>query len=265
MALVDLEQWRTLQLGMGGEDVRTWQVQLRVWGYRLEADGIFGKRTHNATVSWQSERGLERDGVVGPKTRQAINTLAAANVRRVLDHRSVPVVEAANWSRHIPATPKLWIVLHTMEAPEASTTANNVAEWFAGRRGEAPRASAHYCIDDRKVVCCVPPDRIAWHAPGANRYGIGLEHAGFARQRKDEWADSFSRRMIALSVVLAAQLCRRFRIPPLYCAARDLRLRSGGITTHAEVSRAWGKSDHTDPGTSFPIGSYIARVRELLC
>ena len=250
---------------MSGDDVQSWQLSLRIDGYRLDTDGVFGKRTHNATVSWQRERGLDPDGIVGPKTRAAIGSLAPALLRPAVDHRSVPFREAENWSRHVGKVTKKLIVVHTMEAPEASTTAGNVAAWFAGQRGQAPRASAHYCIDDREVICCVEPDRIAWHAPGANWHGIGLEHAGYARQTADEWSDTFSRRMLKLSAVLTAQLCRRFRIPAVYCTAADLRKGSPGITTHAEVSRAWRKSDHTDPGTAFPIGSYVARVREMTC
>ena len=31
-----------------------------------------------------------------------------------------------------------------------------------------------------------------FHAPGANHNGIGLEHAGYARQSAEDWADAFS-------------------------------------------------------------------------
>ena len=35
-------------------------------------DGIPGKRTLAATVAFQSDRGLKPDGIVGPKTREAL-------------------------------------------------------------------------------------------------------------------------------------------------------------------------------------------------
>lgn len=265
-AMLESCRWRSpLKLGMEGEDVRAWQTHLRIEGYAIASDGIFGKRTHNATCSWQRDHRLEVDGVVGPKTRAKIGTLAPAFLRAPLNHRAVPYCEAANWSWHVVSTPKRWIVLHSMEAPEASTTAHNVAEWFAGKFGPAPEASAHYCVDDANVICTVEPDRVAWHAPGANRYGIGIEHAGYARQSRAEWNDSFSRRMLDLSATLAAQLCRRFSIPPRLVDPGGLKRDEPGITTHAIVGEAWGRTDHTDPGEGFPLASYVARVRERMC
>lgn len=65
---------RTLRRGMKGEDVRAWQTQLGKDGWLLRADGDFGVLTDAATRKWQAGRGLEPDGVVGPKTRAAIGT-----------------------------------------------------------------------------------------------------------------------------------------------------------------------------------------------
>jgi hypothetical protein len=35
------------------------------------------------------------------------------------------------------------------------------------------------------------------------------------------------------------------------------------LTGHVEVSRAFGKSDHWDPGDGFPVESFVDRVRVL--
>jgi len=43
-----------------------------------------------------------------------------------------------------------------------------------------------------------------------------------------------------------------------------LRAGKRGITGHAQVSEAFHRTDHTDPGTSFPVDAYLARVREHL-
>ena len=36
-----------------------------------------------------------------------------------------------------------------------------------------------------------------------------------------------------------------------------------GLTGHAEVSRAFGQSDHWDPGDGFPVEAFVDRVRVL--
>lgn len=64
----------TLRRGMQGESVTVWQRQLRADGWLVKDDGVFGTQTDAATRGWQAARGLEPDGVVGPKTRAAIGT-----------------------------------------------------------------------------------------------------------------------------------------------------------------------------------------------
>lgn len=155
------------------------------------------------------------------------------------------------------------IVLHSMEAPEKGSTAENVARWFASEN--APKASAHFCIDSDSIVECVAEHDIAWHAPGANHNGIGIEHAGYAKQSREEWGDEFSRAMLELSAQLCAYLCARYRIPPVFVSAEGLRLGERGITTHKAVTDGLnaGKG-HWDPGPGFPIDDYISRVCALM-
>jgi hypothetical protein len=54
---------------MKGADVKQWQVFLGGQKfYQGEADGVFGKQTHLATIAFQREHGLEPDGVAGNDT-----------------------------------------------------------------------------------------------------------------------------------------------------------------------------------------------------
>lgn len=155
------------------------------------------------------------------------------------------------------------VVIHTMEAAEKPGTARAVASWFAG--ASAPRASAHFCIDAQEVVQCVDLKDVAWHAPGCNRVGIGLEHAGYAKQTAPQWDDEYSRALLERSAFLAAELCRVFRIPVVRLSATDLRAGGArGICGHSDVSKAFAGSDHWDPGPNFPWASYMARVAELV-
>lgn len=154
------------------------------------------------------------------------------------------------------------IVLHTMEYPERPTGAEWCAAYFAGP--SAPQASAHYMIDNNSVVQGVEDKDVAWAAPGANHNGIQLEHAGYAAQGAAGWDDTYSRAMLDLSARLSAKLCKRHNIPVRFVDVAGLKAGRRGITTHAAVSLAFRRSDHTDPGPAFPINEYIAAVKTVL-
>src|SRR3972149_12019112 len=99
------------------------------------------------------------------------------------------------------------------EWPERTDSAGGGANFVAGRNGPAPQSSAHACVDVDSIVQCVPWDRVAWHAPGANQYGIGIHHAGYAKQTGSNWLDVYSTKMLDLSAWLAGELCMKFNIP----------------------------------------------------
>lgn len=57
-----------VQHGSKGSAVRELQSALVDLGYDIAIDGDFGDDTHNAVVDFQSNNGLDADGVVGPRT-----------------------------------------------------------------------------------------------------------------------------------------------------------------------------------------------------
>ncbi len=63
----------TLKEGSRGDHVKTLQKSLEKLGFELGAqDGAFGPRTEQAVKRFQSKHNLEADGIVGPKTREAL-------------------------------------------------------------------------------------------------------------------------------------------------------------------------------------------------
>ena len=68
-----LNTTQKLRWGSRGSSVKELQTALNSHGANLAVDGVFGKRTHAAVKDYQSSKGLQVDGVVGPKTRGALN------------------------------------------------------------------------------------------------------------------------------------------------------------------------------------------------
>lgn len=153
------------------------------------------------------------------------------------------------------------VVIHDMEYPERPGGAKWCADFFGG--SGAPVASAHYCIDNQTIAQSVRESDIAFHAP-PNSHSIGIEHAGYAAQTRAEWLDAYSMAELRLSARLTADICQRHNLPVVYLTAADLRAGKRGITTHWQVSMAFKRTDHHDPGPNFPMDSYLQWVKEAM-
>lgn len=157
------------------------------------------------------------------------------------------------------------IVDHDMEAPERLTMAEDLGRnWFANpidKNGKLVYASTQFGVDPNSIVGYVSEDRAAYGANKvSNDTGIHIEHAGYARQTRDEWLDWYGVAMLDRSARLHAELCKRYRIPIVFRNAADLKSgKIDGITTHAECTKAWGGS-HTDPGPHFPMDWFIGEI-----
>ena len=161
----------------------------------------------------------------------------------------------ARWFTRVTAKRRIdFIVLHSMEAPEKGTTAESVARYFAAG---TVKASAHFNVDADSIVQSVRENDIAYHAP-PNTHSIGVEHAGYARQTRAQWLDAYGLAMLRRSAGLVRALAAKHDVPLVFLSPAQLRAGKRGITTHANVSKAWGLTSHTDPGKGFPIDHYMA-------
>ena len=179
-----------------------------------------------------------------------------------VDLEALPLIQALHYHPGPRRCPISLIVVHTMEGHEKPRTARGTATWLAGglARYPAPVASAHYLVDAVEIVRGVRDEDVALHAPGANACGLGIEHAGRAGQTAAEWRDAYSEAMLRLSADLVATLCVRYGIPARHLAPQQLQAGESGITGHAQVSAAWHRSSHWDPGPEFPWQWYLELV-----
>lgn len=62
----------TVKKGSKGNGVRWVQWWLRLWGYDISVDGVFGANTEKAVTDFQERLGIEADGMVGAVTGNAL-------------------------------------------------------------------------------------------------------------------------------------------------------------------------------------------------
>lgn len=159
------------------------------------------------------------------------------------------------------SNPTRLVIIHTPEWPESSSGAEAVARYFHDMP-DGREASCHITIDSDSIVQCVKDSFVAWAAPGANHDGIQIELTGFANQTAAQWRDKFSLAALALAADATAQYCLKYDIPVKLLTVAEVKDgRTKGICGHATVTAAFHKSDHTDPGQSFPWKRFMAYVQ----
>lgn len=232
------------------EAVKAWQRYLNAAGFGLlKTDGLHGPKTEAATQAWRlAQTALEHD--TEPHTP-------------VLSVELPPIafMEAKHFTVAHRATVH-WVVIHTMEAAETSTTAERVSRWASKLNPDAPRVSWHYAVDDDTIVQMVHEAHVAWAAPNMNRYGIQIELAGYARQTAAEWDDAFSRAQLDLTALLCAHVCKRWNIPARHLTVEELRAGERGIVGHWDGTKAFKVAGgHVDPGPAYPFDRLVENTR----
>jgi N-acetylmuramoyl-L-alanine amidase CwlA len=142
------------------------------------------------------------------------------------------------------------IVIHSTENNLRTGIAETVAQYFAGG---SVKASAHYVVDSDEVIQCVDPALIAWAAPGSNEIGIQIEMCGKAEWTQAQWLLPAAQAMIKHAKWLVHDLAAKYDIPLALINADGLKAGARGVTRHRDVTKAWHRSTHTDPGQGFDM------------
>ncbi len=152
----------------------------------------------------------------------------------------------------------LIIVLHSTVSPCVKGGARNIGRYFATTGN---KTSAHYGVDPGEEIQYVGDHTVAYHC-GYNQGSIGIEMCEYpSRTNMARWFTKNHRAMRARTVRLVAELCLAYEIPPYYRSAASLKRGNLGVTTHNEMSKAYKRSTHWDPGT-WPRWRFMRAVRK---
>lgn len=166
---------------------------------------------------------------------------------------------AANDSGPRQATSIWWAVVHSAEASDDTgddRSAEGVAAYFAR---ESTQASTQLAVDRDSCVRMLPDLVIPWGASGANTNGVHVEICGRASWTQAEWMQR--KAMLDRAAFKVAMWCFHYRIPRRWVGPVGLKLKRKGLTTHADVNRAFGRGSHWDPGPGFPKTWFLDRVQ----
>lgn len=158
------------------------------------------------------------------------------------------------------------LVDHLMEASLTATRAEDLGRnYFADPRdknGIQVYASTHYGVDTDSTGCYVHEDECAYGSHG-NDWAIHIEHPGFNAEGSAGLAQWDDLAMLDRSSRLAAEICRRNDLPPVWVDADALSDGWGakaplGVTDHRTMTEVIGKGvGHVD---EWPLDVRIARM-----
>lgn len=157
-----------------------------------------------------------------------------------------------------------WAVIHSAEASDdvgVDNTAEAVANYFAR---STTQASTQLAVDRDSCVRMLPDLVTPWGAVGANNAGLHVEICGRAGWTRSQWIQKTRLPMLDRAAYKVAMWCYHYSIPVRWVGPTGLKLGRKGITTHADVNKAFGGGSHWDPGSGFPRDVFLAMVQKHL-
>jgi len=145
------------------------------------------------------------------------------------------------------------ICLHTTESAPGAT-ADDVTSYQV--RSET--GSYNVMVDDHTTILQNTDSWVTWSTGNKGNYILlHLCFVGRAAWSRAEWMSHMP--MLQRGAKVAAHWCRTYGWPARWVDVWHLP----GITTH-DATRAWGGTDHTDPGPNFPHDVFCQMVQNIL-
>jgi hypothetical protein len=167
-------------------------------------------------------------------------------------------------ARHGPSRSMSSVRLVVLHATDPGTqvavpnpTARSTAEYFS--ETDVP-ASTQLVVGQDGCYRTLDDDVTPYGAGSpANERGLHVEQAGHSDWTRAQWLARDATLRAAGGA--AGGWCREYGIPCVFRDAAALQKLEaegwppdlGGVTTHAEVTKAWHHTTHTDPGAGYPI------------
>lgn len=163
------------------------------------------------------------------------------------------------------------VVIHSAVIPCEPGRARQLGEW---NKSGATKGSWHYATDPAETIQC-SYDRFVCHADGWNDHHIAIEMADWPGpwpegsrtkrwwinlKRVWRWRGKNHQMMLRRTAKLTAQLCLANGLPIKFLSAAALKRGERGVTTHANVTAAYKRSVHWDPG-AWPRYRFMRLVR----
>ncbi len=146
-----------------------------------------------------------------------------------------------------------YIVIHCTQAWPGKGS----AIWFTN---PASSGSANMIVDDYTSYRTLNDSIIPWAAPPLNTTGWHIEFAGYADWTSDQWMTH--KWMLDRGAYKIALRSHWYDIPLKQIGVAGLLNHLPGCVYHSTISKAYKKSDHTDPGPGFPMAYLMNKARE---
>lgn len=145
------------------------------------------------------------------------------------------------------------VVIHTTENATGTPAANVANYQIRSKTG-----SYHYLVDaSGKRIRCNTDDWITWSTGNnaGNVQGLNLSFTTYSANTRAQWLAQ--EKMLRAGATVVADWCKKYNIPAV-------KVTTGrGICGHGDM-RAFGGTDHTDPGSNFPWDVFIKYVKSAM-
>lgn len=153
-----------------------------------------------------------------------------------------------------------WVVIHSAVMPCEPGRARQLGQMNSAGSGGG---SWHYATDPGAVIQCSWDSFVCWHC-GHNDGSLAIEMADWPTKTGTvqtwRWRRDNHKKMLWNTAMLTAHLCAAYDLPPKFRSPYGLMRNRKGVTTHWQMTLAFRKSTHWDPGL-WPKRRFMRMVR----